>query len=64
MLYCICILSSLLEIGFYLLMRVIRQSGVFYLGSAPLCPSTAESFRINLVSVFLGVCGGVSSFEK
>lgn len=64
MLYCICILSPLLEIGFYFFMRVIRQSGVFYLGSAPLCPSIAESFRINLVSVLLGGVCGVSSFEK
>lgn len=50
--------------GFYFFMRVIRQSGVFYLGSAPLCPSIAESFRINLVSVLLGGVCGVSSFEK
>lgn len=35
-------------------MRVIRQSGVFYLCSAPLYPSRAESFRINLVCVFVG----------
>lgn len=45
-----CVLSSLSEIClFFPLMRVIGQSGVCYLSSAPLCPNRDKSFRINLV---------------